>query len=80
MSNEERLKLLQFATGTASIPSRGFANLQGSDGDRRFSIMRVVDTSRLPQVRWKLVGSALCFVRVLGEADQARSRGVAEMC
>jgi len=49
MSNEERLKLLQFATGTASIPSRGFANLQGSDGDRRFSIMRVVDTSRLPQ-------------------------------
>jgi len=49
MSNEERLQLLQFVTGTTSIPSRGFANLQGSDGDRRFSIMRVTDTSRLPQ-------------------------------
>ena len=33
------------------MPSRGFAHLQGSDGERRFSIMRVVDTTRLPQVK-----------------------------
>ncbi|KAJ1492331.1 hypothetical protein T484DRAFT_1611700, partial [Baffinella frigidus] len=50
MKNDDRLRLLQFVTGTSSIPSRGFAHLQGSDGERRFSIMRVVDTSRLPQV------------------------------
>jgi len=49
MKNDDRLRLLQFVTGTSSIPSRGFAHLQGSDGERRFSIMRVVDTSRLPQ-------------------------------
>lgn len=49
MKNDERLRLLQFVTGTSSIPSRGFAHLQGSDGERRFSIMRVVDTARLPQ-------------------------------
>ena len=49
MSNQDRLTLLQFVTGTGSIPSRGFANLQGSDGERRFSIMRVQDAARLPQ-------------------------------
>jgi len=49
MKNEERLKLLQFVTGTSSVPSRGFAHLLGSDGERRFSIVRVPDISRLPQ-------------------------------
>ncbi|EKX49753.1 hypothetical protein GUITHDRAFT_67610, partial [Guillardia theta CCMP2712] len=49
MDNVERMRLLQFVTGTTAIPSRGFAHLQGSDGERRFSIMRVVDTRRLPQ-------------------------------
>jgi hypothetical protein len=49
MKNEERLTLLQFVTGTSSLPPQGFARLLGSDGERRFSILRVPDTSRLPQ-------------------------------
>eukprot|EP00802_Teleaulax_amphioxeia_P006958 Tamp_06964.p1 GENE.Tamp_06964~~Tamp_06964.p1 ORF type:complete len:845 (-),score=150.88 Tamp_06964:64-2436(-) len=49
MKNEERLSLLQFVTGTSALPARGFAHLMGSDGNRRFSILRVSDVHRLPQ-------------------------------
>jgi HECT-domain (ubiquitin-transferase) len=39
---EMKARLLQFATGTSGVPSRGFAFLQGSDGDvRRFTIYGV---------------------------------------
>ena len=31
-SNEQRLRLLQFITGTSSIPLEGFKGLKGSDG------------------------------------------------
>lgn len=31
-SNEQRLRLLQFITGTSSIPLEGFRGLKGSDG------------------------------------------------
>lgn len=35
---EERAKLLQFATGTSKVPLEGFAHLQGSGGVQRFQI------------------------------------------
>ena len=31
-SNEQRLRLLQFITGTSSVPLEGFKGLKGSDG------------------------------------------------
>lgn len=35
---EERAKLLQFATGTSKVPLEGFAHLQGSSGIQKFQI------------------------------------------
>ncbi|KAI9022914.1 hypothetical protein CLU79DRAFT_859109 [Phycomyces nitens] len=35
---EERAKLLQFATGTSKVPLKGFAHLQGSSGLQKFQI------------------------------------------
>lgn len=35
-TNEQRLRLLQFVTGTSSIPYEGFSALRGSTGPRRF--------------------------------------------
>ena len=35
---EERAKLLQFATGTSKVPLEGFAHLQGSNGIQKFQI------------------------------------------
>ncbi|KAF7724152.1 hypothetical protein EC973_001277 [Apophysomyces ossiformis] len=35
---EERAKLLQFATGTSKVPLEGFAHLQGSSGVQKFQI------------------------------------------
>ena len=38
-SNEQRLRLLQFVTGTSSIPLEGFKGLKGSDGtNQQFTI------------------------------------------
>lgn len=37
-NNEQRLRLLQFVTGTSSIPYEGFAALRGSNGPRKFCI------------------------------------------
>ncbi|KAK6464491.1 E3 ubiquitin protein ligase TOM1 [Scheffersomyces coipomensis] len=38
--NEERAKLLQFATGTSKVPLNGFKELSGADGTCKFSIHR----------------------------------------
>jgi hypothetical protein len=43
------LRLHVAHTGTSALPPRGFAHLMGSDGARRFSILRVSDVHRLPQ-------------------------------
>jgi len=54
-----KAKLLQFATGTSGVPSRGFSVLQGNDGDiRKFSIEGVtLVTSLFPR-------SHTCFNRI----------------
>eukprot|EP00291_Cryptomonas_curvata_P026744 CAMPEP_0172166840 /NCGR_PEP_ID=MMETSP1050-20130122/9226_1 /TAXON_ID=233186 /ORGANISM="Cryptomonas curvata, Strain CCAP979/52" /LENGTH=491 /DNA_ID=CAMNT_0012837537 /DNA_START=466 /DNA_END=1938 /DNA_ORIENTATION=- len=46
---EMRARLLQFVTGTSKVPMGGFANLYGATGPKRFQIIRVYNTDRLPQ-------------------------------
>lgn len=38
-TNEQRLRLLQFVTGTSSIPYEGFSALRGSTGPRRYELI-----------------------------------------
>jgi E3 ubiquitin-protein ligase HUWE1 len=50
MDREERVKLIQFVTGTGKIPVGGFSKLMGMSGPQKFNIQR--DRSgahRLPQ-------------------------------
>lgn len=47
--NERRLRLLQFVTGTSSIPYEGFAALRGSNGPRKFCIEKWGNPSSLPR-------------------------------
>ena len=47
--NEERARLLQFATGTSKVPLNGFKELSGASGTSKFSIHRDYgSTDRLP--------------------------------
>ncbi|XP_007895809.2 E3 ubiquitin-protein ligase HECW1 isoform X1 [Callorhinchus milii] len=48
-NNEQRLRLLQFVTGTSSIPYEGFAALRGSNGLRRFCIEKWGKVTSLPR-------------------------------
>lgn len=48
-SNEQRLRLVQFVTGTSSIPYEGFSALRGSTGPRRFCIERWGRVDSLPR-------------------------------
>ncbi|KAJ3152974.1 hypothetical protein HDU86_005429 [Geranomyces michiganensis] len=48
-SQEERAKLVQFATGTSKVPLEGFAALQGSGGVQKFQIHKDFSSpERLP--------------------------------
>ncbi|XP_041366585.1 E3 ubiquitin-protein ligase HECW2-like isoform X2 [Gigantopelta aegis] len=47
--NERRLRLLQFVTGTSSIPYEGFSALRGSNGPRKFCIEKWGKVSSLPR-------------------------------
>ncbi|XP_037938480.1 E3 ubiquitin-protein ligase HECW2 isoform X2 [Teleopsis dalmanni] len=48
-TNEQRLRLLQFVTGTSSIPYEGFSALRGSTGPRRFCIEKWGKPNSLPR-------------------------------
>ncbi|XP_046964595.1 E3 ubiquitin-protein ligase HECW2 isoform X1 [Vanessa cardui] len=48
-TNEQRLRLVQFVTGTSSIPYEGFSALRGSTGPRRFCIERWGRIESLPR-------------------------------
>ncbi|KAI9270590.1 hypothetical protein BDA99DRAFT_478483 [Phascolomyces articulosus] len=65
---EERAKLLQFATGTSKVPLEGFAHLQGSGGVQKFQIHKDFGgDSRLPSAH-------TCFNQVdLPEYDSYES-------
>uniref|UniRef100_H2ZAH4 HECT-type E3 ubiquitin transferase n=1 Tax=Ciona savignyi TaxID=51511 RepID=H2ZAH4_CIOSA len=47
--NERRLRLLQFVTGTSSIPYEGFAALRGPNGPKRFCIEKWGTSDSLPR-------------------------------
>ena len=47
--NERRLRLLQFVTGTSSIPYEGFAGLRGPNGPKRFCIEKWGKEDCLPR-------------------------------
>ncbi|VDM45221.1 unnamed protein product [Toxocara canis] len=49
MTNADRLKLLQFVTGTSSIPYEGFRALRGSSGPKRFTIEKWGSEDSLPR-------------------------------
>ncbi|KAH7826893.1 putative E3 ubiquitin-protein ligase Itchy [Monocercomonoides exilis] len=55
MTNEERMGVFQFVTGTTKIPQGGFANLIGSNGPRKFLI------NKLPRSTDHLPSSHTCF-------------------
>ena len=48
-NNEQRLRLLQFVTGTSSVPYEGFSSLRGSSGLRRFCIEKWGKITSLPR-------------------------------
>ncbi|KAI0081201.1 hypothetical protein K474DRAFT_1768664 [Panus rudis PR-1116 ss-1] len=49
-NREEKAKVLSFATGTSRVPLGGFAELQGVQGNQKFSIHKAYgDPDRLPQ-------------------------------
>uniref|UniRef100_A0A3B4B0M4 HECT-type E3 ubiquitin transferase n=1 Tax=Periophthalmus magnuspinnatus TaxID=409849 RepID=A0A3B4B0M4_9GOBI len=47
--NNTELRLLQFVTGTSSIPYEGFAALRGSNGPRRFCVEKWGKVTALPR-------------------------------
>ena len=47
--NEERLRLLQFVTGTSSVPIAGFKALRGSNGPKKFTIDYFNDVQAFPR-------------------------------
>ncbi|CAH1994341.1 unnamed protein product [Acanthoscelides obtectus] len=48
-TNEQRLRLLQFVTGTSSVPFEGFAALRGSVGPRKFCVEKWGRPNSLPR-------------------------------
>lgn len=57
-NNEQRLRLLQFVTGTSSVPYEGFAALRGSNGLRRFCIEKWGRVASLPRCAFTVVSAA----------------------
>ena len=47
--NEMRGRLLQFATGTSRVPINGFAELQGSQGLRKFCVKKFGEPNSPPR-------------------------------
>ena len=56
-TNDERLKLLQFVTGSTSLPFEGFRGLRGPNGKKPFCIQKWGEIGDLPR-------SHTCFNRI----------------
>jgi ankyrin repeat protein len=56
-SNEDRIKLLVFATGNSQVPVTGFKDLQNSDGIQHFKLKKTGEEEDLPT-------SHTCFNRI----------------
>ena len=57
IDHEQRIRLLQFVTGTCRVPMGGFAELLGSNGLQKFCIEKTLKESWLPR-------SHTCFNRL----------------
>nr|QHH25943.1 NEDD4-like E3 ubiquitin-protein ligase [Dugesia japonica] len=57
LTNEEKIRLLQFVTGTCRLPVGGFRELMGSNGPQKFCIEKIGKESWLPR-------SHTCFNRL----------------
>ena len=64
-NNEQRLRLLQFVTGTSSVPYDGFSALRGSNGLRRFCIEKWGKTTALPRSAQSQVYNPLERVHII---------------
>lgn len=66
-SAEDRLRLLQFVTGTSRLPVNGFKDLQGSDGPRRFTLEKVAgaETGALPKSHTVSTGTRIHLLLAL---------------
>ena len=64
--NEERLRLLQFVTGTSSVPIAGFKALRGSNGPKKFTIDFYNDVQAFPRWVW--------YVCLYGLLERERER------
>lgn len=65
--HEQRVKLVQFITGTGKIPVGGFAELVGMSGPQKFNIHKDRNgPERLPQAHTWCVLAMLCAVHCAG--------------
>lgn len=65
MNQEQRARLLQFATGTSRVPVQGFKGLQGSDGNIKLFTIEDANTGPFPRAH-------TCFNRI--ELPRYKSR------
>ena len=56
-----RLKLLQFVTGTSSIPYEGFSALRGPNGPKKFTIEKWGSPASLPRLAFDTLLPVFCF-------------------
>ena len=49
MDPEQRVRLLQFVTGTSRLPMNGFSELWGSNGPQLFTIEKWGNPDKLPR-------------------------------
>lgn len=56
MDPEQRVRFLQFVTGTSRVPMNGFAELWGSNGPQLFTIEKWGTAEKLPRAHtWYVV-------------------------
>lgn len=81
--NEQRLRLLQFVTGTSSIPFEGFSALRGSNGPRKFCIVKWGKPTSLPRLVFMSTVIDKIVIHVLSFQQSSymlQSTGSASLC
>jgi len=62
-SNEDRIKLLVFATGNSQVPVTGFKDLQNSDGIQHFKLKKTGEEEDLPTSHtWYIIYISINFI------------------
>ena len=73
--NERRLRLLQFVTGTSSVPYEGFSALRGSNGPRKFCIEKWGKINALPRQVYQYTSQANKLILFPGKLISIHSLG-----